>query len=56
MAGISEIKNREINGARALNILQQLIRIRTHQPQGDEADAVNYLLSLIGGNEGLPRV
>ena len=57
MAGISEIKNREINGARALNILQQLIRIRTHQPQGDEADAVKYLLSLIGGNERItPRV
>lgn len=30
-----------------LNILQQLIRIRTHQPEGDEADAVKYILSLL---------
>lgn len=29
----------------ALNILQQLIRIRTHQPEGDEADAVKYIVS-----------
>ncbi len=47
---ISDIKNRAINETRALNILQQLIRIRTHQPQGDEADAVKYILSLVGGN------
>lgn len=31
----------------ALNILQQLIRIRTHQPEGDEADAVKYIVSLL---------
>lgn len=32
---------------RVLNILQQLIRIRTHQPEGDEADAVKYILTLL---------
>lgn len=31
----------------ALSILQQLIRIRTHQPEGDEADAVKYIVSLL---------
>lgn len=31
---------------RALSVLQQLIRIRTHQPNGDELDAVKYIVSL----------
>lgn len=30
-----------------LSIIQQLIRIRTHQPEGDEADAVKYILTLL---------
>lgn len=30
-----------------LNIIQQLIRIRTHQPEGDESDAVKYILTLL---------
>ena len=42
--------NESINRDKALSIVQQLIRIRTHQPQGDEADAVKYILSLIREN------
>jgi len=30
----------------ALSILQQLVRIRTHQPQGDEADLLDYIFTL----------
>lgn len=35
-----------LNTTRALEILRQLIRIRTVQPYGDEKDAVGYILSL----------
>ena len=35
-----------LDTSRALEILRQLIRIRTVQPYGDEKDAVGYILSL----------
>ncbi|MDD4029639.1 MAG: M20/M25/M40 family metallo-hydrolase [Caldisericia bacterium] len=31
---------------KALAILQQLVRIRTHQPEGDESDLLDYILTL----------
>jgi Acetylornithine deacetylase/Succinyl-diaminopimelate desuccinylase and related deacylases len=37
----------QMNDEKALEILQQLIRIRTPQPAGDELDAVKYIVSLL---------
>ena len=47
----SEILDLDINNDQILKILQQLIRIRTHQPQGDESDAVKFILSTIQENK-----
>lgn len=45
-----------LDKAMALEILQQLIRIRTPQPVGDELDAVKYIVSLLDSDRFENRV
>jgi succinyl-diaminopimelate desuccinylase len=45
-----------LDDKKALQILQQLIRIRTPQPAGDELDAVKYIVSLLSSDSFENRV